>query len=85
MTYLHVAGIERAYGYFAPNVPAKFKEVAFALKNGEVSDPVEAENAFHLIKVENRIPPKAVQFLRRLRTRRRSRSFLPERRCRGTK
>jgi parvulin-like peptidyl-prolyl isomerase len=46
----------------APNVPAKFKEVAFALKNGEVSDPVEAENAFHLIKVENRIAPKAVQF-----------------------
>ena len=27
LTYLHVAGIERAYGYFAPNVPANYKLV----------------------------------------------------------
>jgi hypothetical protein len=27
LTYLHVAGIERAYGYFAPNVPANCKLV----------------------------------------------------------
>ena len=26
-TYLHVAGIERGYGYFAPNVPAAYKLV----------------------------------------------------------
>jgi hypothetical protein len=26
-TYLHVAGIERAYGYFAPNVPVGYKLV----------------------------------------------------------
>jgi hypothetical protein len=27
LTYLHVAGIERAYGYFAPNVPVSYKLV----------------------------------------------------------
>jgi hypothetical protein len=27
MTYLHIAGIERGYGYFAPNVPASYKVV----------------------------------------------------------
>jgi hypothetical protein len=26
-TYLHIAGIERGYGYFAPNVPASYKVV----------------------------------------------------------
>ena len=26
-TYLHIAGIERGYGYFAPNVPASYKLV----------------------------------------------------------
>lgn len=25
LAYLHVAGIERAYGYFAPNVPVSYK------------------------------------------------------------
>jgi foldase protein PrsA len=57
-----LGGAVPAFTMNAPNVPAKFKEVAFALKNGEVSDPVEAENAFHLIKVENRISPKVVKF-----------------------
>lgn len=27
LTYLHLAGIDRGYGYFAPNVPASFKLV----------------------------------------------------------
>jgi hypothetical protein len=27
LTYLHLAGIERAYGYFAPNVPVNYKLV----------------------------------------------------------
>lgn len=27
LTYLHVAGIERGYGYFAPNVPGNYKLV----------------------------------------------------------
>jgi foldase protein PrsA len=44
------------------NVPKAFRDTAFALKNGEVSDIVEAENSFHLIKVENRIAPKIAKF-----------------------
>ena len=27
LTYLHIAGIDRGYGYFAPNVPAGYKLV----------------------------------------------------------
>lgn len=27
LTYLHIAGIERGYGYFAPNVPVNYKLV----------------------------------------------------------
>jgi hypothetical protein len=30
LTYLHIAGIEKGYGYFAPNVPGSFK-LAFEL------------------------------------------------------
>jgi hypothetical protein len=43
-------------------LPANFKQVAFALKPGEVSDPVQASGAYYLIKAEKRIPPKAVKF-----------------------
>jgi parvulin-like peptidyl-prolyl isomerase len=46
----------------ATNVPQVFKDAAFALKNGEVSDVVHADNAYHLIKVESRIAPKVVKF-----------------------
>ena len=43
-------------------LPQNFKDAAFALKVGEVSEPVEAGNAYHLIKLEERVPPKAVKF-----------------------
>lgn len=42
--------------------PQAFKDAAFALKEGEVSDAVQADGAFHLIKLEKRISPKAVKF-----------------------
>jgi foldase protein PrsA len=45
-----------------PGFPQTFKDVAFQLKEGEVSEPVQAEGAYHLIKLEKRIPPKAVKF-----------------------
>jgi len=45
-----------------PNFPEIFKEAAFALKIGEVSDPVNSEGVYHLIKLEGRIPPKIVKF-----------------------
>lgn len=44
------------------NYPQAFKDAAFALKEGEVSDAVSAEGSYHLIKLEKRIPPKSVKF-----------------------
>ena len=38
------------------------EDVLEALQPGEVSDPVQAEGAYHLIKLEKRIAPKAVKF-----------------------
>jgi parvulin-like peptidyl-prolyl isomerase len=46
-----------------PRIPQQFKDTAFAIKQtGEVSDPVEADGAYHLIKLIEKIPPKAVKF-----------------------
>lgn len=42
--------------------PENFRKVAFGLKEGEVSSQVQAEGSYHLIKLERRIPPKAVKF-----------------------
>src|SRR5690606_3263808 len=43
-------------------LPESFKEAAFALAEGEVSDAVQSDGSYHLIKLEERIPPKAVEF-----------------------
>ncbi len=42
--------------------PEVFRQVAFNLKEGEVSDPVQAGGSWHLIKLEKRIAPKAVKY-----------------------
>jgi parvulin-like peptidyl-prolyl isomerase len=42
--------------------PQNFRDVAFALKEGEVSEAVHAEGFYHLIKLERRFEPKAVKF-----------------------
>jgi foldase protein PrsA len=46
----------------AGNYPQPFKDAAFALKVGEISDPVVSNQSYHLIKMYERIPPKAVKF-----------------------
>ena len=43
-------------------IPEAFKLAAFELEVGQVSDPVEAGGFLHLIKLEERIAPKAVRF-----------------------
>jgi len=42
--------------------PQAFKDTAFALQLGAVSDPVFADNAYHLIKLEKRIEPTVMKF-----------------------
>ena len=44
------------------NVPAAFKEAAFSLQPGQISDPVNADGAYHLIQMIQKMPPKAVKF-----------------------
>jgi len=46
----------------APGFAENFKDVAFGLQPGQVSDPVEADGSFHLIKMENRFAPRAVKY-----------------------
>jgi hypothetical protein len=46
-----------------PGLPQAFKDVAFALNEpGEVSAPVMADDAYHLIQLVQRNPPQAVKF-----------------------
>lgn len=42
--------------------PQSFRDAAFSLKVGEVSDAVQADGAYHLIKLEQLIEPKVVKF-----------------------
>lgn len=46
----------------ATGYPQNFKDVAFALKEGQVSEVVQAAGTYHLIKLEKRFEPKAVNF-----------------------
>jgi foldase protein PrsA len=54
--------IPTAFSKEMQGLPQGFRNAAFALKEGEVSDIVEADGAYHLILLEKRIPPKAVKF-----------------------
>jgi parvulin-like peptidyl-prolyl isomerase len=46
----------------AAGYPKTFKEASFALKEGEVSDAVAVNSTYHLIKLEKRIPPRAIKY-----------------------
>jgi parvulin-like peptidyl-prolyl isomerase len=43
-------------------VPANFRNIAFSMKPGDISDPVQVEGGYHLIKLEQIIQPVAVKF-----------------------
>ncbi len=57
-----LGGMIRPFSLKWQGLPDAFKQAAFALKEGEVSDVVQAEGNYHLILLEKRIPPKAVKF-----------------------
>jgi foldase protein PrsA len=43
-------------------VPGVFAKAAFALKEGEYSNPVESEGSYHVLKLERRLPPEPARF-----------------------
>lgn len=43
-----------------PTVPAAFAKAAFGLEVGQVSNPIEAEGSYHVLKLERRLPPEDV-------------------------
>jgi parvulin-like peptidyl-prolyl isomerase len=52
-----------AFSRTTPGLPQAFKDVAFALtKPGDISEIVQAQGAYHLIQLEQRIDPTAVKF-----------------------
>ncbi len=50
------------FGREDPRYPKQFRDVAFGLKVGQVSDLVNADNTYHIIRLEERIMPKAVKY-----------------------
>lgn len=55
--------LERPFSRAEPLWPQAFKDAAFDLKNpGDVSEPVHTGEAIHLIKLEQKIPPRGVRF-----------------------
>lgn len=47
-----------------PNLPLAIRQVAMAMKKpGKISDPVQVETAFHILKLERIIEPENVKFI----------------------
>ena len=55
-------GLLPKFSLATTNVPDNFKQAAFTLNEGQVSDAVFADGAFHLIKLEQKLAPRAVKF-----------------------
>lgn len=43
-------------------VPQSFKDWAFAAKSGDLSDPIQAEKAYHILRLDKKMEPKAIKF-----------------------
>ncbi|HQY88642.1 MAG TPA: peptidyl-prolyl cis-trans isomerase, partial [Tepidisphaeraceae bacterium] len=44
------------------DISKTFIDTAFALQVGQISDPIQLDGLFHIIKLEEKIPPKAVKY-----------------------
>ncbi|HYE18343.1 MAG TPA: peptidylprolyl isomerase, partial [Tepidisphaeraceae bacterium] len=43
-------------------IPQGFRDWAFNAKDGDISDPIGAEQSYHILKLEKKIEPKVVKF-----------------------
>jgi parvulin-like peptidyl-prolyl isomerase len=43
-------------------VPQSFKDWAFSAKVGDISDTIQADNSYHILKLERKTEPKVVKF-----------------------
>lgn len=50
------------FAFDEPTIPATFREQAFLMKPGEVSNPVRVEQMFHILKLERVIEPESARF-----------------------
>lgn len=44
------------------DISKTFIDAAFALQPGQISDPIQLDGLYHIIQLEEKIPPKAVKF-----------------------
>lgn len=52
----------KPFARHTPGLPTAFVDAAFALQPGQLSDPVQADGAYHLLKLEERIAPRIVKY-----------------------
>lgn len=57
-----IGGDMGTFSYGDAKVPAALREAAFALKPDEVSNPLRVDNAVHILKLVERVPPAGVSF-----------------------
>jgi parvulin-like peptidyl-prolyl isomerase len=58
-----LGGEVQAFSRNSSTIPQAFRDAAFALKDvGDVSEAVQADGAYHLIKLDQRIDPTVVKF-----------------------
>jgi parvulin-like peptidyl-prolyl isomerase len=52
----------KPFARHTPGLPTAFVDAAFALQPGQLSDPVQADGAYHLLKLEERLAPRVVKY-----------------------
>lgn len=52
----------KPFARHTPGLPTAFVDAAFTLEVGQLSEPVQADGAYHLLKLEEKIEPKIVKY-----------------------